>query len=61
MTKKLAYMSVFVAFAMILSYVEVIIPINFGIPGMKLGLPNFLSFWRCILLNERSLNNNIVR
>ncbi len=28
------------ALAMILSYVEAMIPINLGIPGVKLGLPN---------------------
>lgn len=32
----------FVALAMIFSYVEVLIPINFGIPGMKLGLANLV-------------------
>lgn len=42
MTKKLAYMSVFTAFAMILGYIEVLIPISFGIPGVKLGLPNLI-------------------
>lgn len=40
MAKKLSYMSVFTAFAVILSYIEVLIPFNFGIPGMKLGLAN---------------------
>ena len=32
----------FVALAMIFSYVEVLIPVNFGIPGMKLGLANLV-------------------
>ena len=32
----------FVALAMIFSYVEVLIPINLGIPGMKLGLANLV-------------------
>lgn len=40
MAKKLAYMSVFSAFAIILSYIEMLIPFNFGIPGMKIGLAN---------------------
>lgn len=30
----------FLAFALILGYVEMLIPISFGIPGMKLGLAN---------------------
>lgn len=40
MKKKTAYMGVFLAFALILSYVESLIPFFFGIPGMKLGLAN---------------------
>ena len=36
--KKLANMAMLVALAMIFSYVESLIPINFGIPGMKLGV-----------------------
>lgn len=28
------------AFALILGYVETLIPLPFGMPGMKLGLPN---------------------
>ncbi len=41
-TKRLAYLSLFTAFAIILSYVESVLPINFGIPGVKLGLANFV-------------------
>ena len=33
---------VFTALALIFSYVEVMIPINFGIPGVKLGLANLI-------------------
>ena len=42
MSKKVAMTGMFVALAMIFSYVEVLIPINFGIPGMKLGLANLV-------------------
>ena len=38
MSKKVAMAGMFTALAMIFSYVEVLIPINLGIPGMKLGL-----------------------
>ena len=31
------------ALAMILSYVEAMIPINIGVPGVKLGLPNIVT------------------
>lgn len=40
MKKKTAYMGVFLAFALILSYVESLIPFYFGVPGAKLGLAN---------------------
>ncbi len=42
MKKKTAYMGVFLAFALILSYIESLIPFYFGIPGMKLGLANLM-------------------
>ena len=42
MSKKVAMTGMFVALAMIFSYVEVLIPINLGIPGMKLGLANLV-------------------
>ena len=40
--KKTAYMGLAIAAALMLSYVETLIPFYFGIPGMKLGLPNLL-------------------
>lgn len=39
-SSRIASLGVFLAFAMMLSYVETLIPINFGVPGMKLGLAN---------------------
>ena len=42
MSKKVAMTGMFVALAMIFSYVEVLMPINLGIPGMKLGLANLV-------------------
>ena len=41
--KKLANMAMLVALAMIFSYVESLIPINFGVPGMKLGVANLVT------------------
>lgn len=35
-------MAMMIALAMIFSYVETMIPINFGIPGVKLGLANLV-------------------
>jgi heptaprenyl diphosphate synthase len=40
--KKVAYFGVFTALALIFSYIESLIPINFGIPGAKLGLANLM-------------------
>ena len=37
-----AVFGVFTALALIFSYVELLIPINFGIPGAKLGLANLV-------------------
>ena len=41
-TKKLAMMGLFTALAMIFGYVEAILPISMGIPGVKLGLANIV-------------------
>lgn len=42
MKRKAAYFGVFTALALIFSYVETLIPVNFGIPGAKLGLANLI-------------------
>ena len=39
-SKKIAFLGVFIALALICSYVESLIPFYFGIPGVKLGLTN---------------------
>lgn len=39
---KAAVFGVFTALALIFSYVEFLIPVNFGIPGAKLGLANLV-------------------
>ncbi len=40
MSKKVARLGIFVALAMVFSYIEVLIPFHFGIPGVKLGIAN---------------------
>lgn len=40
--RKIAYMGLFLALALICSYVESLIPFDFGIPGIKLGLTNIV-------------------
>lgn len=42
-TAKLSYYGMCLAIALILSYVEAMIPINLGVPGAKLGLPNIVT------------------
>lgn len=42
MKNRTAYFGVFTALALILSYVETLIPISFGVPGIKLGLANLV-------------------
>ena len=40
--EKVGYYGVFLALALVLSYVESLIPFYFGVPGMKLGLTNVI-------------------
>ena len=42
MKNRVAYFGVFTALALIFSYVESLVPFNFGIPGVKLGLANLI-------------------
>lgn len=43
MRNRAAYFGIFTALALILGYVEMLIPIQFGIPGVKLGLANLVT------------------
>ena len=40
--KRIAKMSMLVALAIIFSYIEFLIPINLGVPGIKLGMANLV-------------------
>lgn len=51
MKNRAAYFGVFTALALIFSYVETLVPIHLGIPGIKLGLANLLIV---ILLYKRN-------
>lgn len=42
MKNRVAYFGVFTALALMFSYIETIIPIQFGVPGIKLGLANIM-------------------
>ena len=51
--RKNAYLGVFLAAAMICSYIETLIPFNFGIPGTKLGLANIIVLMMLYLVGIR--------
>lgn len=51
MARKVSYCAMLVALAMIFSYVEVLIPINLGIPGIKLGVANLVTVVGLYFLN----------
>ncbi len=61
-TKRLAMTGVLLAAALILSFVESLIPYFFGVPGMKLGLPN-LAVVMLLALGEKrtALAVNVLR
>lgn len=41
--KKIAYLSLMITLSLIFSYIETLIPLNFGIAGVKIGLANIIS------------------
>ena len=41
-TKKLTLYALLVALALILSYLESLVPMSFAVPGIKMGLPNIV-------------------
>lgn len=41
-SKKIATIGMMIAIAFVLNYIEVLIPINVGIPGVKLGMSNIV-------------------
>lgn len=62
MSRKVASCGILVALAMIFSYVEVLIPISFGIPGMKLGVANLVVVAGLYFLKPRGvLSISVIR
>ncbi len=45
MAKRCAYYGVLLSLAIICGYIEMLIPFDFGIPGIKLGLANIVAVW----------------
>ena len=54
MKNRTAYMGLLLAFAFILSYIEMLLPLQVGIPGVKLGLANLAVLLCMYLLDHRS-------
>lgn len=59
MKNKTAYFGVYISLALILSYVEALIPISFGVPGIKLGLANLITVI-ALYKSEKSCNALII-
>ncbi|MCR5610875.1 MAG: Gx transporter family protein [Clostridiales bacterium] len=53
-TKLLAVLGVSTAAAMILSYLETLIPMNFAVPGVKIGLANLVTLFLLIKIDWKS-------
>ena len=43
MNRKVTTLGMMLALALVLAYIEAIVPMPFGVPGMKLGLPNLMT------------------
>lgn len=52
-SKKSAYLGLLIALAFVFSYVEFLIPINLGIPGVKLGLANLVIIVGIYIIGEK--------
>ena len=60
--KKTATLGFLLALSMILSYIESILPLSIGIPGIKLGLPNLIVVILLYLYGEKeALIVNVLR
>jgi len=60
--KKVALYGVLIALAMVLSYLESLIPAFFAVPGMKLGLTNLVILLALYLINWQSaMVINVIR
>ena len=52
--KNVARFGLLVALALILSYLESLVPLSFGVPGIKLGLPNVVVVFALYRLSPKS-------
>ena len=47
-------MGMFIAIAMVFSYIESLIPLNIAVPGVKLGLANLVTIVVMVKMDTRS-------
>ncbi len=52
-TKRIAYLGLLIALAFVFSYIEFLLPINIGVPGIKLGLANLAIMVTLYTLGEK--------
>lgn len=52
-SKKNAYLGLLIALAFVFSYIEFLIPINLGVPGVKLGLANLVIIVAIYTIGEK--------
>lgn len=52
-TQKIAIDGLLVALALVLGYVETLFPVNFAIPGIKLGLTNIVVLYALMAVGEK--------
>lgn len=53
-SRKIAFLGLLIALAFVLSYVEMLLPINIGIPGAKVGLANLVIMVALYTIGERN-------
>ena len=53
-TKRVALTGLLIALALILSYLESLVPLSFAVPGVKLGLPNIAVVFALYRLRTRT-------
>ena len=59
--RKTAFMGLFLALAMICSYIETLIPFSVGIPGIKLGLANIVVVLMLYSVGTKALLVSLLR
>ena len=53
-SRKISFLGLLIALAFVLSYVEMLLPINIGVPGAKVGLANLVIMVALYTIGERN-------